>query len=60
MKKKMIYQLKKEIKVHLIIENLKLRRKRKKFHYVKIKLFFVKTKIKTINYKLELPKYHKV
>ena len=41
--------------INLFIKNLKTRIKSKKLNYIKIKLFFIKVRKKTVKYKLKLP-----
>ena len=55
-----MYLLKKEDKVYLLMENSKTRKKSKKPNYIKIELFFIKAKKRTISYKLELFQNFKV
>ena len=38
----------------MFIKNLKIKKRNKKLDYIKIRPFFIKTKKKAINYKLEL------
>ena len=56
----MIFWLKKEDKINLLIKNIKRKRKSKKFNYIKVKLFLIKTRKKVVNYKLKLFKAFKI
>ena len=59
-KRKTTPQLKERDEVYLLIKNLKTRKKSKKLNYVKVKLFLIKVKKRTISYKFELSQKTKV
>lgn len=55
-KRKIIFQLKEGDKVYLLGKNIKKRKKYRKLDYVKIEIFFIKAKNKTLSFKQKLSK----
>ena len=56
----MKFQQKERNKTYLLTKNIKIRKKSKKLNYIKVRTFFINTKKKIVNYKLELLKNAKV
>ena len=50
----MKFQQKKEDKIYLLIKNTKINKKTQKLDYIKIRIFFNKTKKRVVSYKLKL------